>query len=106
MKVLDRRTLLVIAASLLLILSACTGLPEPSPATTASPSTAASATSDVVTRSLRDIERYWAATYPTVSNGAAFKPIQGGYHPYTEADPPPACGGEAGSYQPNAFYCP
>ena len=106
MKGLVRRTLPVGAASLLLLLCACTGLSEPPPGTTASPSTAASATSDVVTRSLHDIERYWAATYPTLSNGAAFKPIQGGYHPYTKTDPPPACGGEAGSYQPNAFYCP
>jgi predicted metalloprotease len=106
MKGYGRRTHLVIGASLLLTLSACTGLAESSPGTAASPSVSASATSDVVTRSLQDIERYWSTTYPTLSNGAAFKPVQGGYHPYTETDPPPACGGEAGSYQPNAFYCP
>jgi predicted metalloprotease len=32
--------------------------------------------------------------------------VQGGYHPYTRSDPPPACGSEPGGYQPNAFYCP
>jgi predicted metalloprotease len=98
------RTRLIIGSVLLLTLPGCTGTPEPSPKTTSSSS--ALTTSDVVTRSLQDIERYWATTYPTLSNGAAFKPVQGGYHPYTEADPPPACGGEPGSYQPNAFYCP
>jgi predicted metalloprotease len=101
-----RRSHLIIGAALLLTLPGCTGLPRPSPSTDASASTSAPATSDVVTRSLRDIERYWTATYPTLGNGAAFKPVQGGYHPYTEADPPPACGGEPASYQPNAFYCP
>jgi predicted metalloprotease len=88
---------------LLFTLAGCTGIAGPPKSTTAS-SSAASA--DVVTRSLQDIERYWTKTYPTISDGAAFKPVQGGYHPYTEADPPPACGGEAGVYQPNAFYCP
>ena len=101
-----RRTRLIIGMVLILALPGCTASPEPSAGAAASPSTSVTATSDVVTRSLGDIERYWTTTYPTLSNGAAFRPVQGGYHPYTEADPPPACGGEAGSYQPNAFYCP
>src|SRR4051812_33641490 len=101
------RTRLIIGIVLILALPGCTASPAPSASdATASPSTSVMATSDVVTRSLDDIERYWTATYPALSNGAAFKPVHGGYHPYTEADPPPACGGEAGSYQPNAFYCP
>jgi predicted metalloprotease len=61
---------------------------------------------DVVTRALRDVERFWSGAYPTVSDGAAFSPITGGYHPYTKAEPPPACGGQQAEYQPNAFYCP
>jgi predicted metalloprotease len=60
----------------------------------------------VVQRVLKDVERYWAATYPQVADGAAFKPVQGGYHPYTSSKPPPSCGSEPGQYQPNAFYCP
>jgi predicted metalloprotease len=60
----------------------------------------------VVQRALKDVERYWAATYPRLADGAAFKPVQGGYHPYTRSNPPPGCGSEAGEYQPNAFYCP
>jgi predicted metalloprotease len=60
----------------------------------------------VVERALKDVERYWTATYPALSDGAAFRPVQGGYHPYTRSDPPPGCGSEAGEYQPNAFYCP
>ena len=60
----------------------------------------------VVTRSLKDIERYWKETFPKIGKGKTFTPVRGGYHPYTETDPPPACGGEPGEYQPNAFYCP
>jgi len=61
---------------------------------------------EVVKLALADIERFWTATFPTISGGTAFQPIQGGYHPYTQSKPPPACGGEEGVYQPNAFYCP
>jgi predicted metalloprotease len=61
---------------------------------------------EVVQSALADIERFWTATYPTISGGTAFQPIQGGFHPYTESKPPPACGDEEGVYQPNAFYCP
>ncbi|MGX6603201.1 neutral zinc metallopeptidase [Micromonosporaceae bacterium Da 78-11] len=62
--------------------------------------------SGVVTKSLRDVERFWTTTYPELAGGAKFEPVRGGYHPYTEADPPPSCGGQQGVYQPNAFYCP
>ncbi|GAA3348421.1 hypothetical protein GCM10020358_66870 [Amorphoplanes nipponensis] len=61
---------------------------------------------DVVTRALRDVERFWQGAYPGISDGAAFTPIRGGYHPYTRSEPPPACGGQQAQYQPNAFYCP
>ena len=61
---------------------------------------------DVVTGALRDVERFWSAAYPKISDGAAFTPIKGGYHPYTKAKLPPACGGQTPSYEPNAFYCP
>jgi predicted metalloprotease len=61
---------------------------------------------EVVQRALKDVERFWSATYPTLSGGDAFRPVKGGYHPYTRSDPPPACGQEQGEYQPNAFYCP
>jgi predicted metalloprotease len=60
----------------------------------------------VVTRSVKDVERFWAAQYPALSQGAAFQPVQGGLHPYTERKLPPACGDEQAAYQPNAFYCP
>jgi predicted metalloprotease len=98
----------VIGSVLMLMLAGCSGSDEPPGAAAASASAAATAPppSETVPRSLSDIERFWTATYPTISNGDAFKPIQGGFHPYTETDPPPACGGEAGTYQPNAFYCP
>lgn len=61
---------------------------------------------DVVTKALRDVERFWTAAYPELARGRDFKPVSGGYHPYTRDDPPPACGGEEAGYQPNAFYCP
>jgi predicted metalloprotease len=100
----QRSTTLVAAAAFAFVaLVGCTGQAG-SPAKTVATS---SATPDeVVHRALSDVERYWAATYPQLSGGKPFQPVQGGYHPYTQADPPPPCGGEAGSYQPNAFYCP
>jgi len=98
------RTYVMTGTVLLLVVAGCTDDPDPSPGASAPPSPATA--SDVVTRSLQDIERYWTATFPTISNGEPFKPVQGGYHPYTQTDPPPSCGGEPGVYQPNAFYCP
>ncbi len=59
-----------------------------------------------VERALKDVERFWTATFPKVSGGRQFQPVQGGYHPYTRTDPPPNCGQEPTEYQPNAFYCP
>jgi predicted metalloprotease len=104
MEAQDAHRCLTIGSVLLLTLAGCTASTK-SPVTTPA-SASAPATSEVVTGSLHDIERYWSSTYPTISQGAPFVPVKGGYHPYTQADPPPACGGEAGVYQPNAFYCP
>ncbi len=61
---------------------------------------------DVVTKALKDVERFWTAEFGAIADGGKFTPVQGGYFPYTKADPPPACGGQASSYEPNAFYCP
>jgi predicted metalloprotease len=69
-------------------------------------SSATAAPGDVVTRALRDVERFWSGAYPGIADGAAFTAIKGGYHPYTRSQPPPACGGQSARYQPNAFYCP
>ena len=96
-------TLLAAGTAALLVFVGCTGQ-------TGSPSrevaSSAPAPAEVVDRALADIARFWTATYPTISGGKPFVPLAGGYHPYTQADPPPACGPEAGVYQPNAFYCP
>ncbi|GIF21930.1 putative metalloprotease [Actinoplanes tereljensis] len=70
------------------------------------PQNDATVSSDVVTKSLQDVERFWKATYPKVAGGQAFQTIKGGFHPYTERTPPPDCGGQPFEYQPNAFYCP
>lgn len=61
---------------------------------------------DVVSKALADVERFWTAEFGTVADGATFTPIQGGKFPYSRSDPPPACGGQQASYEPNAFYCP
>ncbi|MCO8269533.1 neutral zinc metallopeptidase [Actinoplanes sp. TRM 88003] len=61
---------------------------------------------DVVTPALKDVERFWLANFGSVADGAKFVPVQGGKFPYSESDPPPACGGQQSSYEPNAFYCP
>src|SRR5690348_16777822 len=95
-------TLLAAGTVALVAVAGCSG-------STGSPSSAVASSTkpaDVVDRALSDVERYWTTTYPTISDGKAFHPVQGGYHPYTEANPPPACGTEVGVYQPNAFYCP
>ncbi|MEU8816837.1 neutral zinc metallopeptidase [Actinoplanes sp. NPDC048796] len=62
--------------------------------------------SESVTRALKDVERFWGEQFPKLTGGREFQPIQGGYFPYTESDPPPACGGQQAGYSPNAFYCP
>ena len=99
------RTRSMAGSILLLALAGCTTGPASSGAP-ASPSATAPPPAEVATQSLQDVERYWTTTYPTISGGKPFVPVQGGYHPYTQADPPSACGAEAGEYQPNAFYCP
>jgi predicted metalloprotease len=92
---------LAVAATALALLSGCTAVTgEPADDASSAPS------GDVVQQSLRDVERFWATTYPRLAGGAAFQPVQGGYHPYTRTTPPPACGEEPAEYQPNAFYCP
>jgi predicted metalloprotease len=107
---------LAIVTVALVVSAGCTvvwsdpGRPAPTPPAAGglggdrAPSTAE--TNQVVRRALADVERYWTATYPALSHGRAFRPVRGGYHPYTRSDPPPACGSETGGYQPNAFYCP
>jgi predicted metalloprotease len=94
---------LAAGAVLLGVLSGCSGgngtpVPAASPVTSLPPG-------EVVNRALNDVERFWTALYPSISEGKPFQPVQG-RHPYTESSPPPACGGEKGVYQPNAFYCP
>jgi predicted metalloprotease len=107
-----RRFPVVVLAALLTALAGCVSVsgtvgPEDSTSASAGASTAVTASpDDVVTRSVRDVERFWTAHYPALSNGAAFKPIQGGLHPYTKTKLPPACGDQQSVYQPNAFYCP
>ncbi len=90
------------AALLLVLLSGCSLVPL---SEESDPSTAAAA-SETVNRALQDVERFWAQAYPTVADGDTFRPVEGGYHPYTGNDLPPACGPEQPQYQPNAFYCP
>jgi predicted metalloprotease len=98
------KTSLAAGAVVLLVLTGCSGKIG-APSRAISPSASLSP-AEVVHRALADVERYWTATYPTISGGKTFQPVQGGYHPYTQGSPPPACGGEEGVYQPNAFYCP
>jgi predicted metalloprotease len=94
-------TRLAVATVALLAVAGCTGNTAPQSTTASS----VAAPVDVVASALHDVERYWTAAYPTLSGGKAFEPVQGGYHPYTQTDPPPACGDQPGEYQPNAFYC-
>ncbi|WP_030443039.1 neutral zinc metallopeptidase [Actinoplanes subtropicus] len=98
------RALRIVAGVLVLALAGCGVVPAPTaPGKTASPT---AKPADVVTKSLRDVERYWAGEFPKLASGKKFRPITGGFHPYTERKPAPACGGQSVEYQPNAFYCP
>ncbi|MCU7726021.1 zinc metallopeptidase [Actinoplanes sp. KI2] len=98
------RALRIVAGVLVLSLAGCGVVPAPSePGRSAGPTATAT---DTVTRSLRDVERYWKAEFPALTGGKRFRPITGGFHPYTERKPAPDCAGEATVYQPNAFYCP
>jgi predicted metalloprotease len=107
------RTLRAVALAVLLTaVAGCVSVREsggPQTSTGASTSASSAATAspnELVTRSVKDVERFWTAQYPALSHGTAFKPIQGGLHPYTETHLPPPCGNEQSAYQPNAFYCP
>jgi predicted metalloprotease len=103
-----RRLPVVALVVTLVAVVGCVSVPESAgPNTSAGSSAPASiSANDVVTPSVKDVERFWTARYPGLSHGAAFKPIQGGLHPYTKTHLPPACGEEQSEYQPNAFYCP
>ena len=68
--------------------------------------TTAPGSGDVAALALRDVERFWTGEFPEIAGGAPFRKVQGGYFPYTEAKPPPACGAQPAQYEPNAFYCP
>src|SRR5690349_392541 len=96
------RAVRVVAGVVALFLAGCGLAPaEPDDGQARRPQKA----SDVVTKSLTDVERYWQGQYPKISGGQKFQPITGGFHPYTENSPPPDCGGQSAGYQPNAFYC-
>ena len=98
-------------AVLLTALAGCVSVRDqagPEASRSAGPGVSADATAspnEVVTRAVSDVERFWTARYRALS-GTAFEGVQGGLHPYTETEPPPACGDQQPSYQPNAFYCP
>ncbi|WP_433383979.1 neutral zinc metallopeptidase [Actinoplanes sp. CA-142083] len=94
------RALRVVAGVMALSVAGC-GL-VPAPSEEPRPQKA----SDVVTKSLDDVERYWQGQYPKISGGKKFQPVTGGFHPYTENSTPLECGGQSAGYQPNAFYCP
>ena len=98
------RALRIVAGVLVLSLAGCGVAPAPS-----GPGKSATSTpkaTDLATKSLRDVERYWNAEFPELAGGKRLRPITGGFHPYTERKPAPDCGGQAFAYQPNAFYCP
>jgi predicted metalloprotease len=96
------RTKLLLAALVLLLPAGCSLVPVPLDTAR----TPAADPSETVSSALRDVERFWAQEYPSIADGAQFKPVEGGYHAYTEEALPPACGPEQPQYQPNAFYCP
>ena len=49
--------------------------------------------SDVVQSAIDDVQAFWATQLPTVY-GMEYKPIpQNRLFPYSESNPPPACGG-------------
>ncbi|WP_433291731.1 neutral zinc metallopeptidase [Actinoplanes sp. CA-030573] len=95
------------AAAVAFVIAAACGLAPAPDDDRAAPATKATAnSSDVVTRSLTDVERYWKGEFPKLTNGKVFQPVRGGFHPYTKRNLPPDCGGQSAGYQPNAFYCP
>jgi predicted metalloprotease len=96
----------VAAAVLLLAAGGCVVVTDQRPSAGPSSSRANTDANATVTKALKDVERFWTTAFPTVGDGQKFQPVQGGYHPYTETKPPPACGDSPAEYQPNAFYCP
>ena len=62
---------------------------------------------DVIARALDDLNDYWSVVFPKVY-GEPWKPISGGYHPYTSTSELPPCPGvrDYGDVAQNAFYCP
>lgn len=98
-------SLRIASGVLALSLAGCGLVPAPQQSAPATRETTENP-SDVVTKSLDDVQRYWAGAFPGIAGGRKFQPIRGGFHPYTERKLPPDCGGHAASYQPNAFYCP
>ena len=98
------RALRVLTGVMALSLAGCGLVPAPSDDGDQGRQTQKS--SDVVTKSLNDVERYWKGEYPKISGGKKFQAVTGGFHPYTENSPPLECGGQSAGYQPNAFYCP
>ena len=66
--------------------------------------------SDVMRSAIDDVQAFWAKKLPEVY-GTEYEPIpQNRLYPYSESNPPPACGGSGTTpYKDvanNAFYCP
>jgi predicted metalloprotease len=95
-----RAKVLVTVVVAALVAAGCSIVPDESPAP------GRTGGSETVTRSLRDVERFWRDNFPDISGGEQFEAVRGGYFPYTETRLPPDCGGQPSQYQPNAFYCP
>lgn len=110
-----RRAMSAAVAAALLLTAACAQEATDSPLVASNPGQPApgeqpqtpETLEQVVQASIRDIEAFWADTYPATYDGP-FEPLQGGYHPYGPDTPLPPCEGLR-SYEEiaqNAFYCP
>jgi predicted metalloprotease len=58
-----------------------------------------------------DLDSFWDSTYPAISGGVAYEPLERGIWPvWADAEGVPGCGGERRTSYPeiedNAFYCP
>ena len=74
------------------------------------PAVAATNSSGVIQSAIDDVQAFWESKLPAVY-GMEYKPIpQNRLFPYSESNPPPACGGSGTTpYKDvanNAFYCP
>ena len=67
----------------------------------------ASPLDDLIATALVDLDGYWAEVMPQLYN-IPWKPISGGYFPYTSASNLPPCPGvkQYADVAQNAFYCP